>query len=380
MNTNNILNLNSEVWEANSDSTDHFHKITIQELKLKLIHHYDPSIIHKYSSALDIIACFIKAQSFLYNESSNYCKYRLNLLMFPCIFLSTLCSVFSSVSQRFEYGILIIGGVNAVVAFLLAIVNYLKLDAAAEAHHISSNHFSRLKILIEFTSGETLLFENPLLHQNGLEKEVENWSSVHDPEDMEEQKLIYKNNVNEQIKDLQDQLIKALQIKINSIKEKVIEIRENNRFAIPQPIMDHYPIIFNINIFSFIKTVEDYRMGIISTLKNILNEIRFLNSKTMNDQEKERIRELYKNKNYIINELIMLTSTHNLIEVLFQQEIKNHYLYKKYYPLFVLQGISNFFRCKNETFLLPSEYKNPYDCGFLDKSKKSLLRKILNIQ
>jgi hypothetical protein len=294
-------------------------KITIEELKLKLLHHYDPSIIHKYSSALDIIACFIKAQSFLYNESSNYCKYRLNLLMFPCIFLSTLCSVFSSVSQRVEYGILIIGGVNAVVAFLLAIVNYLKLDAAAEAHHISSNHFSRLKILLEFTSGETLLFENPLLQQNGLEKEVDNWSRVHDPEDMEEQKLIYKNNVNERIKDLQDNLIKSLQTKINAIKERVIEIRENNRFAIPQAIIDHYPIIFNINIFSFIKTVEDYRMGIISSLKNILNEIRFLNSKQMTDSEKERVKALYLNKNYIINELIMLTSTHNLIEVLFQQ-------------------------------------------------------------
>jgi hypothetical protein len=99
----------------------------------------------------------------------------------------------------------------------------------------------------------------------------------------------------------------------------------------------------------------------------------------MTDSEKERVKALYLNKNYIINELIMLTSTHNLIEVLFQQEIKNHYLYKKYYPLFVMQAISNFFRCKNETFFLPKEYKNPYDCGFIDKTNKSLLRKILNI-
>ena len=121
--------------------------------------------------------------------------------------------------------------------------------------------------------------------------------------------------------------------------------------SIPQAIIDHYPIIFNINIFSFIKTVEDYRMGIISSLKNILNEIRFLNSRKMTDSEKERVKELYINKNYIINELIMLTSTHNLIEVLFQQEIKNHYIYKKYYPLFVIQAISNFCRCKKRDLL-----------------------------
>ena len=46
--------MNDSFWEANSDSTEHVDKITIEELKLKLLHHYDPSIIHKYSSALDI--------------------------------------------------------------------------------------------------------------------------------------------------------------------------------------------------------------------------------------------------------------------------------------------------------------------------------------
>jgi hypothetical protein len=118
----------NELWEANSDSTDPPHKITIDELKRKLIHYYEPSIIHKYSSALDILASFIKAQAFLYEESSNMCRHTLNLFMFPCIFLSTMCSVFSSISEEYNYGLLIIGGINALISFLLAIVNYLKLD------------------------------------------------------------------------------------------------------------------------------------------------------------------------------------------------------------------------------------------------------------
>jgi hypothetical protein len=376
--------MKQDLWEANSDSTEEPHKITMSELKQKLDQYYEPSIIHKYSSALDILASFIKSQAFLYNESSNECRYRLNLFMFPCIFLSTMCSVFSSISQQYNYGLLIIGAINALLSFLLAIVNYLKLDAAAEAHHISSTHFSRLKILLEFTSGETLLFENPLLQQNGLEKEVEHWTRIHSSiPDMDEERQKFTIQVDEDIKKLKDTLVKNLQEKIDMIREKVIEIRENNRFAIPKRIMNDYPIIYNINIFSFIKTVEDYRLGIISTLKNILNEIHFLGQREtsqreigQSDNEQTRILQLYERKNNIMNELILLSSTYHLIDIMFQQEIKNNHLYREHRFLFGVQRVLNLFGSKRN--VLPDGYKDPYDCGFIDH-QRSLLRKILNV-
>lgn len=364
-----------DLWEANSDSTEEPRKISMDELKKKLAHYYEPSIIHKYSSALDILASFIKSQAFLYNESSNYCRYQLNLFMYPCIFLSTMCSVFTTVSQQYNYGLLLIGIVNAVISFLLAIVNYLKLDAAAEAHHISSTHYSRLKILLEFTSGETLLFKNPLLQSDGLEKELEHWSRINQMvPDMEIHKYEFMKKKNEELKELKDSLVKNLQEKIETIREKVIEIRENNRFAIPKPIMNEYPIIFNINIFSFIKTVDDYRMGIISTLKNVLNEILFHSQKENPDQS--RILKLYNQKNDIMNELILLSSTYHLVDIMFQQEIKNNMLYKRYRLRFYLQSLMEIFGWKGT--VLPREYKNPYDCGFMDENR-SLLRKILNV-
>ena len=370
--------MKQDLWEANSESTEPPHKVTMSELKQKLDQYYEPSIIHKYSSALDILASFIKSQAFLYNESSGDCRYRLNLFMFPCIFLSTMCSVFSSISQEYNYGLLIIGTVNALISFLLAVVNYLKLDAAAEAHHISSTHFSRLKILLEFTSGETLLFENPLLQQNGLEKEVEHWTRIHQSiPDMEEARQKFTVQVDHEIKRLKDSLVKNLQEKIDTIREKVIEIRENNRFAIPKTIMNDYPIIYNINIFSFIKTVEDYRMGIISTLKNVLNEIHFLGEQENESHSiQSRILILYERKNNIMNELILLSSTYHLIDIMFQQEIKNNYLYRKYRLGFALQRVFDLLGIQKN--VLPEGYKNPYDCGFMDH-ERSLLRKILNV-
>ena len=168
------------LWEAHSDSDDdiedqnNFHKLTLEEVKKKISADYEVSDIHRYSSALDNIASFIKSQAFLYNESANHCRFHLNLLMLPCIFISSLCTVFSSISANYIYGGFYIAIANALIAFLLAIVNYLKLDAASEAHQITSNNFLKLKIILEFSSGEVLLFQHPLMQLDGIEKKNRN--------------------------------------------------------------------------------------------------------------------------------------------------------------------------------------------------------------
>ncbi len=41
--------------------------------------------------------------------------------------------------------------------FLLAVVNYLKLDATSEAHKIAAHQYDKLQTSIEFLSGTTLL-------------------------------------------------------------------------------------------------------------------------------------------------------------------------------------------------------------------------------
>jgi hypothetical protein len=372
------MNDNNDCWEANSDSTTDVNKVTLDEIKRKLYNYYEPNIVHRYSSALDILASFIKSQAFIYNESSEYCKYRLNLLMFPCIFLSTMCSAFSVFSQNSARGYLFVAGINALISFLLAVVNYLKLDAAAEAHHISSNHFSRLKTLIEFNSGETLLFEHPLLQNEGVAKEIDNWNNMNkDGREMERQEFI--EELYKQKHDIEEKLISKIQEKIKMIREKVLEIKENNSFTIPKTIMETYPIIYSINIFSFIKMVDDYRLIIINNLRNVINEMKYLSNKSeTNEKDKTRLEFLYEHKNFLIDEMISLSSSYHLVDAMFQQEIKNHILYKQYYCTFLFNKFLACLSCK--TNILPIEYKNPYDCGFIDKkTKQPLLRKILNL-
>ena len=381
-------------WEANSESDEESNKVTFNQLKKQLRNYYEPSIIHTYSSALDILASFIKSQAFIYNESSNYCRFRLNMVMFPCIFLSALCSVFSNTVDTYTtHGILYISSINALISFLLAIVNFLKLDANSEAHQISSNHYSKLRTILEFSSGEVLLFSNPLLQLDGIDNEMEQWRHIHSVRKTHNESMdacvsdnYYKQHqqklksLYEERETISNSMMVHLQSKISDIKKKVIEIRESNRFGVPKCIINRYPIIYNINIFSFIKTVNDYKNSSISTLKNIKNEIRYLGNKSnLSETQKDRVKLLYEEKLDIMKELYALSSTYNLIDIMFQQEIKNNILFRNYFYLFYLQQMVNCFRQTNGVSLLPAEYKNPYDCGYFDiKQNKSLLRKILN--
>ena len=91
-----------------------------------------------YSSALDILATYLRGQKLIYMESKNFCETRLNYLMMPAILLSTAATVLSSVVKEYDWGMYLIAGINGVIAFLLTLVNYLKLDATSEAHKISS--------------------------------------------------------------------------------------------------------------------------------------------------------------------------------------------------------------------------------------------------
>jgi hypothetical protein len=371
------------LWEAHSDSDDdiedqnNFHKLTLEEVKKKISADYEVSDIHRYSSALDNIASFIKSQAFLYNESANHCRFHLNLLMLPCIFISSLCTVFSSISSNYRYGGFYIAIANALIAFLLAIVNYLKLDAASEAHNITSNNFLKLKIILEFSSGEVLLFQHPLMQLDGIEKKIEIWDKAYNTGEKERQ--LYIQGLYTERETIAGQLVSSLQEKILETKRKIVEIREINRFSIPKHIMNTYPIIFNINIFSFIKTIDDYRNNNILKLKNFRNEIRYIKSKEITEVDQARIKELYQDKMDTMNEIKILNSTSNLIDMMFQQEIKNSVLFKKYFYMFYIQKIINVCCSINSSYFLPNEYKNPYDCGYYDKTlKRSLLRKILN--
>ena len=88
--------------------------------------------------------------------------------MLPAIFLSALVSVLQSPLHCHLQGEIVLSAISAFIAFLLAIINYLKLDASAEAYKISSHQYDKLQTYVEFQSGNVLLFSNPILTSDNV--------------------------------------------------------------------------------------------------------------------------------------------------------------------------------------------------------------------
>jgi hypothetical protein len=373
-----------DFWEANSEtetseeeqevSKDKY-KISFKKLKYKMYENFDVDIVHKYSSALDILASYINCYIVIYSEASYYCNFKLNAFMLPCIFFSTLCSVIGSLDSNSK---IIVASLNGLIAFLLAIINYLKLDASSEAHKISAYQYSKLKSYIEFSSGEILLFQDPILkNKEAINEQLELWKIKH----YHLSTTQYNNEKGEKIKELYEtrqalekNIIDNIQQKIIEVKKTLKNIEENNNFILPKHIQDRYYYIRNINIFSCIKNIEGYKLILLNELRNVKNEMRFYRIKqNIEYAKKDKIIQLYQKKNQILNEFFQINNGYNLIDSMFKQELLNVNLYKKYWYLFIISRA-----CQNIN-MLPSNYKDPQKMGSKDENGKYLLEKILNL-
>lgn len=228
------------------------------------------------STALDIIAVYLKGQKILYIEAKTHCETHLTMLMLPSMFVSVLSSVLSLALKDFVWGATLISSLTAVNTFLLGIISWLKLDARAEAHKTASYQFDKLQSICEFHSGKVLFFR--------------------------------------------DASAKAL---VDDVEKKVQEIKDTNQFVIPEAVRMRFQECYNTNIFTLVKTIENKE----NTVKNRLNAamdelIRLQHIQSPTPEQQGRIVVLEAEKTKCMTDYINLREEYMKLDTKFNAEIK----------------------------------------------------------
>jgi hypothetical protein len=228
------------------------------------------------STICDLIALYVRGQKVLYTEAKTHCEQKLTFLMLPAIAITVACSVLSVVLKEYENGTTITSGLNGVNAFILALINYLKLDTRAEAHRTSAYKFDKLETDLEFNSG----------------------------------KLMF-------LSDFSAQLPKI----VEKAEAQVREIKETNQFVLPESIRRTYPILYGTNLFAEVKLLIIEEMKYMNQLKDALNKKLELEKV---DASSDMLRPLKETINQNIEQLIIYKKTYIRLDHEFATELKQN--------------------------------------------------------
>ena len=228
------------------------------------------------STICDLIALYVRGQKVLYTEAKTHCEQKLTFLMLPAIAITVACSVMSVVLKEYEYGTTITSSLNGINAFILALINYLKLDTRAEAHRTSAYKFDKLETDLEFNSG----------------------------------KLMF-------LTDFSAQLPKI----VEKAEAQVREIKETNQFVLPESIRRTYPILYGTNLFAEVKLLIVEEMKYMNQLKDTLNKKLELERANASSEILTPVKDTINN---IVEQLIMYKKTYIRLDKEFASELKQN--------------------------------------------------------
>ena len=230
-----------------------FKQLAYHDVEKTLDKYYDMELDNKYSSELDILTTFMKGQKNVYIQAKYLSQWRLNCLIIPSLIITCGITVLSPVFTCTSTHAWIISGLNALIGFILSIINFLKLESSTTMYLQLANHYDKMETSLEMTNSKLILME------------TEN-----------EKRTLVLN----QIKD---------------IEQKLNEMKEMNNLLLPAEIKTLFPVICHVNIFSFIKKMENHRRIMILKFKDIKNEIRFILHKWNKEEREPDMKFLQKN-------------------------------------------------------------------------------------
>lgn len=241
----------SDIEIYNRDHMIEYRSITYRELEAKIKRQYiDDEMINE----IDVLKVYVKNQKNIYTEATHIMNTRLYYIAIPSTCISICVSAITSFVSQTHWGVILITSLNAALTVFIILMVVLKLETKSVKYDIVASKYFK------------------------LQEELDDFSS----------KLAFVGNKHDREKMIFSQMKK--------LDNKITEIKDENRIALPYYIQYLYPKISSINIFSSIHSVELHRKNLINLLKGVINETRYINAKW--DYETECGR---RNKDYMIN-------------------------------------------------------------------------------
>jgi hypothetical protein len=289
---------NNGSGSSNYDDNSHYEmdeleyrKLSYYQVERSLEKQYE-SESYSTSNELDILITYMKGQKNLYIKSKNTMQYKLNCLLVPALLITTAVTIFAPFVQIFPWSGGFISGLNALSTMLISLSNYWKLESSVEMFFNTANQYDKLETSLEFVSSKLMFIEK----------------------ESDKSKFILKQ--------------------IQDVEKKIEEIKQWNSLFIPDEVRRMFPIICNINVFSFIKRIESNRKSLVIKLKDLKNEIRYIFhmrklrshglksvSQDIENREGSRLKLLVDVKDSTKEELIKFRCVYANIDALFTKEI-----------------------------------------------------------
>jgi len=253
------------------------------------------------SNIIDVIGVYVKGQKILYTEAKTTCEQRLTFLMLPSILFTILSSIINLLIDDIR-GKIITTALNGLITFILAVINYLKLDGRAEAHRSSAYKYDKLLTYIEFQSCKQLFLDFEKTKMPEIFTKIEN---------------------------------------------NIADIKEINQFVLPEVIRYNFPILSNINIFSEIKKILNKEVILTNKLAYILNDIRSLefdihNNEKIKDENKDDLKKKLEikqtEKKDLTIVLLKIQDEYISLDTVFKDEL-NRYANRNKYRLKILDWL-----------------------------------------
>jgi len=226
-NSNSPSSISSNSSENSRKTT--YKKLTYEEVEHSLQKHFKTD---KLFSELDVLITYIKGQKHIYSQSFYITQQKVNLLVFPSLFITSVIMVIAPIIQEYSWSGYLLTGLNAILTLFISILNFWNLQYNMTQYSTFATHFDRLETSLVMTRNQIYLLDD--------------------------------------IKEQTDTILH----KLRETENRMMEMKDSTSILIPTEIKHQTPIISNFDIFAFIHKTEQCNKKMIIHYKDIKNEIR----------------------------------------------------------------------------------------------------------